>query len=546
MYEENRRFSWTNLFIKIIIVIIFILFTIWLLSLSTRGMSNKIDVLTDSVFSDNIDRMKEVGKSYFTTERLPKEVGDVKILSLQKMYDQHLLLEVRDKYGKACSADNSYVSIEKLEKEYQMKVYLECGNERDYIKVIMGCYNYCDTDICEKDEKEEKPIEKALEYEYSRSTAGAWGPWGAWTNWSTNAVTKTNSREVDSKIINETYTYDKAVTQAKYIGDVTCDAKIGDYKLVSNSNGVCKYSKGATSTQEPTCPTISGYTNTGVNETTCSYKANTPDTTSPQCKDLSGWSKTRSGFTCTYKKSTTTYANPSCKDLSGWSKTISGFTCTYKKSTTTYANPSCKDLSGWSKTRSGFTCKYTRSYKEAVGVKVISSCDGCTTEVQTVYETKYETKTGNKATCPTGYKPTGNTCYKTTTTTDTATATCPQGYSRSGDSCVKYATKTASVVCDTANGYELSGNSCVKSTTKTMTKDAVCAVGYNKNNKCYKDETTYVEETGTKSVTYYRYRTRNYSGGSTDYKWSISNNDKNLLDAGYKLTGKTREIVGGK
>ena len=83
MYEENRRFSWTNLFIKIIIVVIFILFTIWLLKLTmksaTLGMSNSLDVLTDGIFSQNVEKMKEVGKSYFTTERLPKKVVSTKI-----------------------------------------------------------------------------------------------------------------------------------------------------------------------------------------------------------------------------------------------------------------------------------------------------------------------------------------------------------------------------------------------------------------------------------------------------------------------------------
>ena len=66
MYEENRRFSWTGLFIKIIIVIIFVLFTIWLLSLSmkstTKGMSNGISVLTDGIFSQNIEKMKDVNR----------------------------------------------------------------------------------------------------------------------------------------------------------------------------------------------------------------------------------------------------------------------------------------------------------------------------------------------------------------------------------------------------------------------------------------------------------------------------------------------------
>lgn len=184
MYEENSRFSWTSLFIKIIIVVIFILFTIWLLSLATKnatrevtkGMSDSINVLTDNIYAQNMDRMKDVGRSYFTTERLPEKVGDVKTLSLAKMYDEGLILEIKDKNGNACSAKNSYVSVEKMENEYQMKVYLECGEEKDSIKVIMGCYNYCDTDICER-----KQV-KGIEYEYSKTTGGAWTPWGNWTN----------------------------------------------------------------------------------------------------------------------------------------------------------------------------------------------------------------------------------------------------------------------------------------------------------------------------------------------------------------------------
>ena len=166
MYEERERFSWTSLFIKIIIIVIFVLFTIWLLQLSmksaTKDMSNGISVLTDSIFSQNVDKMTNVGQSYFTTERLPKKVGEVKTLTLEEMYKMNLILEVKDKNGKACSAKKSYVSVEKLETEYLMKVYLECDKENNFINVIMGCYNYCDTDICEK---KDTPAQKAIEYE---------------------------------------------------------------------------------------------------------------------------------------------------------------------------------------------------------------------------------------------------------------------------------------------------------------------------------------------------------------------------------------------
>ena len=166
--EGNRRIGWADLFIKLILIIIFVLFTVWLLSLSNNDVASSLNVLTDNIFAENIDRMKGVGKEYFTTERLPKEIGEIETISLKEMYEKKLILEIKDKNGNACDADDSYISIEKMENEYQMKINLECDEEENYIIVIMGCYNYCDTDICEKEEENLKDIE----YQYSKTTGG--------------------------------------------------------------------------------------------------------------------------------------------------------------------------------------------------------------------------------------------------------------------------------------------------------------------------------------------------------------------------------------
>ena len=219
--EENRRFSWTDLFIKVILIVIFVLFTVWLLSLSNKGLSNSLDVLTDNIFAQNIEKMKEVGKEYFTIERLPEKIGEIETLTLKEMYDKKLILEVKDKNGNACNANDSYVSIEKMENEYQMKVNLECGKEKDYIIVIMGCYNYCDTDICEK--KEEV---KEVEYEYKKTTGGKWTDYGNWSEWSKVSVTNTDYRQVETKKVNEEYTYNKVVTNTLYEEyDITCPSE---------------------------------------------------------------------------------------------------------------------------------------------------------------------------------------------------------------------------------------------------------------------------------------------------------------------------------
>ena len=93
MYEE-KSFSLTNLLIKIIGIIVFILVIVWLVSLTNKGMSNSLDVITDNIFAENLNKMKEVGKEYFTIERLPKEVGESNKITLKEMYNKHLILEI--------------------------------------------------------------------------------------------------------------------------------------------------------------------------------------------------------------------------------------------------------------------------------------------------------------------------------------------------------------------------------------------------------------------------------------------------------------------
>jgi len=417
MYEENRRFSWTNLFIRVIIVIIFVLFTVWLLSLSNANLSNSLDVLTDNIFSENIEKMKEVGKEYFTTERLPKKTGDIKTLTLSKMYDEKLILELKDKNGKACSAKDSYVSVEKLENEYQMKVYLECGNESDYIVVIMGCYDYCENDICEVKEPEEI---KNLEYQYSKTTGGKWSDWGKWTEWSKTSVTEKNYRDVETKVVDEKYTYEKDVTKTIYTQDATCPTVAG-YKLVSNKNGKCTYEMTNSNYANPVCPTLSGYTFTG-----------------------------RNGFTCSYNKTTTSYAKPICPTVSGYTFTgINGLTCNYSKTTTSKTDyelvyysagsgsyvPADNDTYDYVMTSSDYTynCNGGCGFKWYYTYNIYKKDYKSTTETTT-----------RSASCPSGYTKLENTCVDYNTVTETKTASCPSGYTKSGNTCVDYNTVTDS------------------------------------------------------------------------------------------------------
>ena len=122
-----------------------------------------LNPLKDQIFNANLQTMKEAGITYFTSERLPENVGDKKTLTLQQMLDMKLLIPFTDRNGKSCDVTKSYISLEKQETEYLMKVNLKCGEEEDYILVHLGCYSYCTTDICEaKPQSTEKPSTKPI------------------------------------------------------------------------------------------------------------------------------------------------------------------------------------------------------------------------------------------------------------------------------------------------------------------------------------------------------------------------------------------------
>ena len=57
-----------------------------------------------------------------------------------------------------------------------------------------------------------------------------------------------------------------------------------------------------------------------------------------------------------------------------------------------------------------------------------------------------------------------------------------------------------------------------------------------------KEETTTVKVPVVTKVTYYRSKTREFISGTTDTKWSTSQNDQSLISQGYTLTGNSRKI----
>lgn len=161
MYSEDyerKGFPFKDFLLKLILVIIFAFLLAWLLpkfmepNVITNSNESNIDIspLTSQIFADNLEKMKEAAITYYTDERLPQEVGDSDTMTLSDMIGKKLLVPLIDKNNEPCDVEKSYVKITKLDEEYLLKVNLKDSEQEDYILVHLGCYTYCESDVCEK------------------------------------------------------------------------------------------------------------------------------------------------------------------------------------------------------------------------------------------------------------------------------------------------------------------------------------------------------------------------------------------------------------
>lgn len=245
MYTEQTNFSIKNVILQFLFVALFIFILIWLFPLKSDlnkavegANGTDLTVLTDRIFNENIISMKDAAKSYYTTSRLPQNVGDKVKMTLSEMLEKKIILPFTDKDGKTCSLTESYVEITKYDEEFIMKVNLKCGEEENYLLVYMGCYDYCSTTLCEKNTSDVKsptiystnkvttetpsiiinnnnnninstpepkpepiPTVEYL-YEYKKTTEGYYKE-SDWSDWSTTEVSASSTKAVRVKTTTE-------------------------------------------------------------------------------------------------------------------------------------------------------------------------------------------------------------------------------------------------------------------------------------------------------------------------------------------------------
>ena len=158
--EENQRgrFPLRDILLKAIVVIIFLILIIFIITKVTEPSKNttKSSSNYDKVFSENLEAMEKAAYSYFTTDRLPKELGEVNELTLREMINSNLLNAFTDADGNACDVNNSFIRLTKNDNDYTLRVNLECDKKEDYTLTKVGEYDYCEHDICKRDSSKEK------------------------------------------------------------------------------------------------------------------------------------------------------------------------------------------------------------------------------------------------------------------------------------------------------------------------------------------------------------------------------------------------------
>lgn len=139
MYEESKRkFNWIGFILKFILIILVVILVIKLLPFDKDDDSSK-----SKVFTNNLNKLREVGSSYFNENNLPED-DEEKIITLEELINEGKIETLKDQDGKTCDNTKSYLKVFKISAGYELEVNLECGKEKDSTFSYLGCFNKCE------------------------------------------------------------------------------------------------------------------------------------------------------------------------------------------------------------------------------------------------------------------------------------------------------------------------------------------------------------------------------------------------------------------
>ena len=138
MYEETKiKFDWKGFLLKFAIIILVVILVIKLLPTKQKSHSES--------FTSNLTKLKDVSINYFQNKNLPEKENDTKVVTLSDLIVSGKISKLQDSKGKECDEENSYIEATKNGNEYEVEVYLKCGNEEETIYVYKTS---CDETKC--------------------------------------------------------------------------------------------------------------------------------------------------------------------------------------------------------------------------------------------------------------------------------------------------------------------------------------------------------------------------------------------------------------
>lgn len=219
--EDERKINWLSLFIKIIIVFVFILIIIWLISKIINN--NKLS----ETFKNNINNMEEVATTYFKKIDLPTEEGKSIKLTLEEMIEKEIIVSMNEDSKNTCNVKKSYSKITRNKKDYTIETKLECGKEKDTItkkfsfKDCKNCNNNNksnEQEINNNDENNNQNISnnnKVTYYEYVKETT-TYSKWMKGTKTGSNIENKYEYYKIDTKTYYTLGTIEDNISKAEY------------------------------------------------------------------------------------------------------------------------------------------------------------------------------------------------------------------------------------------------------------------------------------------------------------------------------------------
>ena len=164
-YFRNNSFFTRNLLLKVLLLVGIILILIAVIPMfrgykqTNKKVNDELRIRQensgDSMLRSNLNMMKDATLVYFKEDKLPTEKNETRKITLNDLYKNKLLQELKTSDKKSCDINKSYSELTKLDKDYLLRVYIKCGNKSDYMLLNVSNYSYCSNTLCEKDTKKE-------------------------------------------------------------------------------------------------------------------------------------------------------------------------------------------------------------------------------------------------------------------------------------------------------------------------------------------------------------------------------------------------------